>query len=172
MNMPNIPMSTAQMFETQPHRSVIEPNIVGTAVRAEQYQDVFESPISQSAQTGSWINKFTPRRDTMTSQDVINTASAIDTLVPMNNARNIIDHMSRGLEHTHILGEPLWNSNIMLEGQPPIDVHPEEMRSMGVSSHGEMGYRHYFAPHENFNHFADGSQPSWFSGVPAQYVEK
>lgn len=135
-----IPLSTAQLFESNSDSSYTTPNIIGMPKRAEEFEKVFASPLSQQAQMGPWANKFA-QSSSMMGRQPLNVPASVGA--PQMAAANVMSDYAHGLEDTLIIDEPLWNSNRTLMGQPQVPVKPEDLCPTRISSHGLMGAQDY-----------------------------
>ena len=167
MNMTQIPMSTSQMFTSEPHRTTMPANMIGMPRRADQF--LFESPLSIGAQQGEWINKFA----TMSPRSSLNTPEMIvSTPQSAVAASDVVSNYAHGFQNTLVLNEPLWNENYTLMGQPIVPVDPHRMCPTSLSSHGKLGYLSFMNPEMRCGDVPADVSPSWFMGDNAVYDEK
>lgn len=137
----NIPLSYGSIFEEDEQgRSAIPKNMIGMPRRAEEFQNVFEAPMSVKMQHGRWEGKFTnasSKAGRMPRSMQLQRPMAVNA--PRRLAHDIMANYAHGLDNTLQIGPPRFNMNTNLMGQPPIPIDPYSMCPVNTSSRGILG---------------------------------
>jgi len=137
-----IPLSYGTIFEDNAYRhSAIPANLIGMPKRAEQFQNVFESPINVQMQHGGWERKFTnaSRKANPMIQRQRQLQPPRAVMTPRRLSTDIMANYSHGLDNTLVIGPTKFNMNTNLLGQPNVPLDPRRMCPINASSRGQLG---------------------------------
>lgn len=134
-----VPASTAQIFDENIYGDSVVPNMIGMPRRAEEFQQVFQNPISVNAQQGEWMSRFDPAQgmQSMAPRSLLGVPATV--VAPQMAARDVMADYAHGLPRTLLISEPKWNVNTTLMGQPEVPVRPMDLCPIDLSSHYAMG---------------------------------